>query len=372
LAATLSLTALAQKITESFETTCEIKAMRLRFRYSLRSFLLLISILAIWLGLHVTRAQRQQAAVNAVNDIGGAVYYQYQVRRTGDKISLPAGGRVNEDGTKLSWGPGVITVVDEQRSYLLDKIAPKSPPVPTWIRGRIGDDMFVNVIAVHLEDTELTDRNLSFLAGLPYLRVLDLSRTDITDEGLAQLSRLKRLEKLTLDETAIDGVGLAHLKRLPRLEELSLAGSAITDAGLQSTLAPTTLKSITLDDTGISDAALVYLGSADRLATVSLSGTSVRGTGLRRLDGAEVQTLRLASTPIEDAGLLVLTRWPKLRSLSLEHSSLTDPGLENLKHLSSLKELRLPWAGHRSTSISVEAARAIEKALPNTTVTYPP
>lgn len=345
--------------------------MRFRPRYTIRTFLILVGVLGIWLGWHVARAQKQRAAVNTVRDLGGAVYYQYQWRRAGDKISFPAGSRVNPDGSSATWSSGTLLISNERESYLFDEMAPNPSPVPTWIRSQIGDDMFVKVVAVHLEDTQATDDTASHLAGLPYLRVLNLSRTEITDEGLVQLSRLKRLEKLTLDGTAIEGMGLVHLQHSPRLEELSLSDSRVTDVGLASTRAPVGLKSITLDDTDISDAGLTYLRPAAKLVTVSLSGTRVRGPGLRHLQGAEVQTLRLARTPLEDADLSLLARWAQLRSLSLKRSTLTDAGLDSLKGLTSLKELQLPWVAHRMTNISAEAAREIEAALPNTKVTYP-
>jgi Leucine-rich repeat (LRR) protein len=348
--------------------------MKLHFcpRYSLRTLVVLFTALNVWLGLNASRAHKQRVAVDGVNKLGGTVYHDYQLRMQGTKINLPAGSSTGPGGSVITWGASTLVVVNERNSYMLDHVAPAASPVPAWLRTAGGDEMFIEVVAVHLEDTQVTDDDVRCLEGLPSVRVLNLSRTKITDKALALLSGLENLEALTLDGTAIDGSGLAHLEHLPRLEELSLAGCSITDAGLKSTLAPKRLKSITLDDTTISDIGLAYLRSAVQLTTVSLSHTSVRGPGLRHLNGAQVETLRLAYAPIGDDGLSDLTHWPKLRSLSLEHSSLTDVGLESLKGLVSLQELRLPWVAHRTTNISTQAARRIEKALPKTRISFPP
>ena len=97
----------------------------------------------------------------------------------------------------------------------------------------------------------------------------------------------------------------------------------------------------------------------------------VSGTGLRHIDGVHVETLELAYTPINDASLRGLMNWPKLRKLSLEHSSLTDSGLEHLTGLVLLDELHLPWVAQRTSNISAKAARDIERAIPNTKISYP-
>lgn len=325
-------------------------------RFSLRTFLLVITVFAMWLGLVVSRAQKQKTAVNAITKIGGSVYYDYQLLKVGTKLTVPG---------------GTITIGDERKSYLFGQLTASSP-VPKWLSERIGDEMFVKIIAVHLRNTGLSDDRMHCLAGLPDIRVLDLSHNPITDKALTHLAGMRRLETLRLDGTSIEGPGLAYLQHLPRLDDLILADTRITDEGLKHLSAPDSLVGVALDNTSVSDAGLEYLHSASQLKVVSLCGTHVHGPGLRHLNGSQIEVLRLAHTQIDEHGLAMLAKWPKLRELFLEHSSLTDTGVEQLKQLTHLETLRLPWVAHRSSNISVEAARGIEKALPNTKVIYPP
>jgi len=45
------------------------------FRFSLRTLLLLIAALCVWLGIQVNAARRQKDAVAAILNTGGAVHY---------------------------------------------------------------------------------------------------------------------------------------------------------------------------------------------------------------------------------------------------------------------------------------------------------
>ncbi len=135
---------------------------------------------------------------------------------------------------------------------------------------------------------------------------------------------------------------------------------------------PRNLKYLKLDRTRIGDGGLAYTRLANELEVLSLSHSNVSGRGLRFLAGKPLERLNLAYTPIEDKGLSYLADCPTLRRLALEHSRLNDTGLEKLTELHFLDKLQLPWVAHRTTQISVSAARRIEKALPDTEISYPP
>lgn len=345
---------------------------RFRPRFSLRTLLLIFTVFAVWLGLIVSRAKKQKVAVDTITKLGGSVYYDYHIHKQGTKLTVPGGRSVDEFGSIMTWGPGTITIGNERNSYLVGQALATPSPVPKWLSRLVGEEMFVKVIAVHLNDQRLTDGDMQCLEGLPDIRVLKLSGTSITDQALVHMSGLRKLEELTLNGTSIEGPGLAHLQHLPRLEDLELSGTRITDDGLDQIAAPQSLSTINLDSTSVSDAGLAYLQHANRLTVVSLLHTNVRGPGLRHLNGARIEVLLLAHTPVEEEGLSCLAEWPNLRELWLEHSSLNDAGLERLKTLTHLKTLRLSWVAHRSSNISVDAARRIEQALPNTEVVYPP
>jgi len=79
-----------------------MKPTRRWFQYSLRSFLVVLTALAVWLGIVVNSAREQREAVKAIEALGGQVLYgpfaMLRLRRTGNDyfqsvevVSCPVG-----------------------------------------------------------------------------------------------------------------------------------------------------------------------------------------------------------------------------------------------------------------------------------------
>src|SRR5689334_19583107 len=100
-------------------------------RFSLRTLLLLIAVLCVWLGIQVNAARRQREAVTAILKAGGTVYYDYQF------VPLP-----RPLGSPRGWGS------DKQ----FDKS--QSPPGPAWLRQWVGDEYFRTVVLVNFYDAK--------------------------------------------------------------------------------------------------------------------------------------------------------------------------------------------------------------------------
>src|SRR5687767_5371410 len=45
------------------------------FRFSLRTFLVFVTLVAVWLGIEVNRGRRQQAAIATIYKMGGSIEY---------------------------------------------------------------------------------------------------------------------------------------------------------------------------------------------------------------------------------------------------------------------------------------------------------
>jgi hypothetical protein len=186
-------------------------------RLSIRALLVLILLLACWLGWFVRTARLQREAVAAVKKAGGIVWYDWE------------------------WKNG---------DYVQGK---SQPPGPKWLVDRIGVDYFSNVTFVNmmrgsdedlirighlgrlerlnLHGAPVTDVGLAYLKGLAHLQVLDLDETQVTDAGLVHLKRLASLNSIALSKTRVTDDGLDHLKELRSLRELILYDGRITDAG---------------------------------------------------------------------------------------------------------------------------------------------
>ena len=173
---------------------------RRRFRYSLRTLLLVFVAISVGLGWFTARmkeAKRQRAAVSTIVSLSGLVVYDDQ--------------------------PEDLTA------------APTTSPVPGWLRNLLGEDFFHT--AVHV--VAFNDASMEAVRELPEIRRLDFVGGPATDAGLVHVRRLSRLEKLNLSDTQITDAGLEHLQGLTQLRELCLRGTRVTKEGvstLQQTL----------------------------------------------------------------------------------------------------------------------------------------
>ena len=164
-------------------------------RYSIRSLLLLVLALSIWLGWMANRAARQRHAAQALEQIGAKIFYEHSWPNQFDKR------------------------------------------VPAWVLNTIGEDWFYDVVGVSFSFPSFTDAELQ--AAMPHLHelsnlnVLFLDGTKLTDESMPRITECKTLTTLNLDSTRITNEGLLKLKSLPHLQRLSIAVMPnLTDEGL--------------------------------------------------------------------------------------------------------------------------------------------
>ncbi len=89
-------------------------------QFSLRTFLIVLTVGCLWLGSKVERARKQREAVEAIEAVGGVVQYDWQ-------------------GDIASW-----------KCIAEFRLAPVAtePPTPKWLRVLVGDHWFQNVKSV--------------------------------------------------------------------------------------------------------------------------------------------------------------------------------------------------------------------------------
>ncbi len=86
-----------------------MKSGRRWFQYSLRSFLVILTLVAVWLGIAANRAREQREAVKAIEALGAVVIYVWQI---------------------------------ELLSSTKPSARHAAPRGPAWLRRLIGDDCF--------------------------------------------------------------------------------------------------------------------------------------------------------------------------------------------------------------------------------------
>lgn len=84
------------------------------------------------------------------------------------------------------------------------------------------------LIALKLDQSNVSDSTLSAISDLNNLRRLQLSNTAISDEGLVKLKKLKELGSLNLVGTKVTAKGVMQIKDLKALKYLYLYKTSIT------------------------------------------------------------------------------------------------------------------------------------------------
>lgn len=194
------------------------------FQFSLRSFLAVVTVFAIWLGWNVDRAAKQHAAIKAVGKLGGGTSYVWQTRP--------------EDGYPGNW----------------------VRPVPEWLCALLGEDLFSDVGLVwfgpetvdtdlrwlnyfdaasirflSLNGPELTDTALDAVPYMPNLKTLKLCGAGITDDGLENLSKCPDITDLHLQfAPKVTDAGTRTLTRLTKLRRLCIEHTQMTPRGVES------------------------------------------------------------------------------------------------------------------------------------------
>ena len=191
------------------------------------------------------------------------------------------------------------------------------------------------------------DDGLRNLRGLANLQGLFLDQTQVGDIGLEYVAQHGRLEDLDLDFTSVTDSGLKNLRGLTNLRELSLSNTAISDLGLENLGQQRTLQSLNLTRTKVTDAGLGHLKAMPRIRKLVLTATAVSDSGLEHVTVLkEMRALGLVTTDVTDVGLTKLTLLSELVALEVESRQITDRSvqvLNRLPHLTSLAVMGLDF-----------------------------
>jgi hypothetical protein len=205
-------------------------------RYSLRTALLLLAVLAIASAILATRiktAHHRKEAVTAARALGG------YARRT--ETSLP-----------------------------------------DWLIKLVGANLLQGVSEIRVPYTGLSDEHMHHIGKLPCLRTLT---TNHIARG-NQMATLRIADAAAPNvNTGITDDGLRFLSNSP-IEELVLYNTSVTDAGLVDFLAASHLRSMHIDSPSITDESVAQLERQQTLEVFNAVGTSISPDGIGSLKKA--------------------------------------------------------------------------------------
>ena len=248
------------------------KSPRRWVRISLRSLLILTTLLAVWLAILSRRAYEQRIAVERVFAFGGSVAYDYQFD--------PTGKRIRSSSSPSGW---------------------------LWLRRLIGDEYFQDVVHIGLNKKKVNDSDLRLIGRLKHLKSIQLNWTQVSDPGLAHLSGLRDLTSVGFAESRITGAGLRHLTNAQDLHML------------------------VVEDTEVGDDGMAAIGELKDLRILNLSETRVTAAGIQHLVSLQkLVTLSLGDTPLDDSAVPHLATMKALRELQVTGTQLSGEGIATL------------------------------------------
>ena len=330
------------------------------FRFSLRTFLIAITLVSLALGLFFNRVQNERRAAKAIAEAHGEIVYDWQIRLPGSD-------------------PNVQPV----------------PPGPQWLRKILGPHWFDRIVEVRLNGyINRSERNrfavvAPTLANLPSLRSLSIwggelsadeyrllskqtqlqslrlrQQSEILPQHMAAIGHLASLRELDLPDVKTSPEALRELSKLPELEALDIscfyydpnAGGMQTRYKLRDEAAEVIasfpkLRSLKLFQTEISDDGMAELCRISGLETLVVSSPTITSASFDHV--AKLKSLTHLGTwiwKIDDSHIAKLSQLPNLTSLGLV-TDLTDQSVPHVTTLGQIERLTLRGEGITDASV---------------------
>lgn len=255
---------------------------------------LILTVAAVWLGVHVSRTIAQRNAVAAIRDYGGCAHYDFHFPE------------------------------DDYRPY--EFYAVGQSDVPKWLLDWFGIDFFHTVVQVNLKcpegthnyllDDSASDDVLQYLPAFPNLKVLLLGNLQARDESLRHLAHLEQLERLYMwNVSEVSDAGAAQLANLKQLRSLHISGSKITDESLKVFGSLPLLEELSLQFNDFTDEGLKHLADLKRLKSLWICRRagdrpdSITDAGIESLVGlTQLEELGVQDTAVTAAGVQLLAK----------------------------------------------------------------
>lgn len=230
-------------------------------QFSLRSLFVVMTIVAVWLGLVMHKARRLRRSVDAITAAGGAVYFHHQIE--GNSADAP-------------------------------------PPGPAWLRRFVGDEPFLTPVHVYLGGPRVTDALIADnLGSMTSVEDLHIESANVTDAALVHIRSMPHLHWLILDCPRLTDAAPARLASLPELYGLSLNCARLTDA------------------------ALSHIATHPKLGSLTLNSPNLTAPGLRQLDRLKYLEFVRSCRDLDNQKVMRLLRGVPAK-VELDHVPLVD------------------------------------------------
>ena len=206
-----------------------------------------------------------------------------------------------------------------------------------------------------------TPQDLSDLAQLADLRLLELVNLDLSPEMLAAVADSPRVTTLHLARARLRSVDLSPLFG-SSVEHLILSDMFAEPVSLGKLRALVNLRTISFVNCRMIQGSLSSLSQLEGLSDLSVVGTRIRGTQLAELAAlADLKRLSLVRTPLlVDSQVAELAALTSLESLTLFGTDASDGSILSLAQLRGLRELDVS-----KSQLSPAGLQRLQAALPD-------
>ena len=196
-------------------------------------------------------------------------------------------------------------------------------------RGAISIDFSATRMAV--ESKTISDADLSVLAEVENLEMLDLSGSPISDAGIKHLAGLTKVNTLNITGTQITGEGIQAIMDLPLFQ---IAYKNCPDDVAVAIADISSVKILQLDGSQLTNLGIAALAELPELRQLMISGSQISDEGLATLGNLKnLNALDISNTAVTDKGITVLGGLSNLNSVSLSGTQVTQAGVDKLQQL---------------------------------------
>lgn len=230
------------------------------------------------------------------------------------------------------------------------------------------DELPADITEVDLTSSNVTDEGLKKLIG-HRLVVLRINSTQITDRGVENVCKIKSLRKLDLaDDANITGKCLRYVAELPYLEALALTRTKVRDEDLAHLAGARRLFGIAMGSCpNIHGDGFIYLKELPHLKSLKISGLEISDTGYKNLAAlTSLNWLDLQSSNLDDNRIDVLLALKDLNTINMGSTAITNRAINKIARLERLRELRI----ENCPGVSQSAVDQLLKKHPDCEVIY--
>ena len=340
--------------TESLVKVKSNTHMKIRFQYKLRTLLIIVFLVACFLGWFmpiVRKAQRQRQAISVIKSHGGGIQYECSDEETwcGDSYD-----HKEKWGTWRGW---------------LDDMSHDVTYVSCWFRYSqdVSDaiEHLPHVKHLAIGSSGLTGKDLGVLSSILHLESLVMQEaSSLSDDDYRMIGPLLKLKRLNLVDNRITDNGLDFLGGLPKLEELILKKTNIHGLGLCHLVSNNKLRKLWLIECPLNEEGMITLGKTSQLEELIIINCKLPHNSLAQLDGLlRLEKLTLANTGLSGDCLSSLPSLPHLKELVLSEPSLDGAALSYLPQLPALETLVLHGSPVVESDVKLFREKGVEVCL---------